>query len=121
MLKSSPYLWLAVLLVAFFTFMSMVKADVILSVTGKYGPNGYDTKTTNNNVTSSTTSTVTKKHVSSTSTSTVTMPDSDVTATNHYQLVPGLRLQTVPEPWGLSVGVGYYFDNTFEGSLGIRF
>lgn len=114
---------LKLLVVVTFLFGSSVFAgDYLFSLTGKYGPNGYNTSTTTSNVNSTLTNTVTKNNVSSTSTATTSVPSNSTTVTNRYQAVPGLRLQTIPDSMGgLSVGAGYYFDNTLEASIGIRF
>lgn len=38
-----------------------------------------------------------------------------------YSLVPGLGLQVVPENCGITMGAGFYQDNTMETSIGWKF
>lgn len=110
---------LIVLLASLFVLMMMskiAKADYIFSMTAKYGPNGYKTSGSSSSSSSSTV----KKSSSHTTTSTVT--NNSMSVANRVDVVPGLRLQSIPDSvGGLSVGVGYYFDNTLEASLGVRF
>ena len=110
---------------------TLAKADYLFSLTGKYGANGYTTSgnsgvATSTTNSSSTDTTVNNGHHTTTSTtnssSSTNSPYNTTTVGNRYQVVPGLRLQTLPDSiGGLSVGAGYYFDNTIEGSIGIRF
>ena len=91
----------------------VAKADVLLSVTAKYGANGYDVEGSS----STTTSSKTKKHHSKTYTTTTGSLDVD----NRVQLVPGLMIQTMPEKkYDLSIGAGVYMDSTFNMFVGMR-
>ena len=78
---------------------------IIISAAMKYGPSGSSSST----VTSS--SNCGKKCSQA----------SSVTSTSEQlKSVGGIKLQSVPEPGGISFGAGYYIDNTVEVNLGIR-
>ena len=86
--------------------------SIILSTAVKYGVNGYVANGDHSVLTSQT---KTKKTSVSTSSTTDTLG-----VTNRVQSVLGLKLQTVPDQYGISLGGGYYMDNTVELSVGIR-
>lgn len=100
--------------------VSSATADVILSGGAKYGPNGYNAS--GNSYSSSETTMTTHGHGHGKTTSTSSSESgSNVDVSNRVQLVPGIKLQTVPkEKFDLSVGAGYYMDSTVELFLGIR-
>jgi len=112
------------LYIACFTLGIMIhgcqaKADVLLSVTGKYGVSGYNTSFSPSSSNSSTTMTGHGKNSSTSTTYTFTNGSLDVS--NRYQLVPGLMLQTLPEKrYDLSFGAGAYLDSTVDIFVGIR-
>jgi len=88
--------------------------DVLLSVTAKYGANGFDAQ---GSTSTSTLSTPAKKHKTTSFTTTTGSLDVD----NRVQLVPGITLQTIPEKkYDLSIGGGIYTDSTVSVFLGIR-
>jgi hypothetical protein len=97
---------------------NIANADCLFSLTSKYGPNGY-VASGSNSVSSSSISSGTCAHCSSSSSNSTT---NNLSISNRYEVTPGLRLQTIPDSvGGLSMGMGYYFDNTVEASVGIRF
>ena len=102
------------ILLAILFFNLPSKADVLLSVTAKYGANGFDAQ---GSTSTSTLSTPAKKHKTTSFTTTTGSLDVD----NRVQLVPGITLQTIPEKkYDLSIGGGIYTDSTVSVFLGIR-
>jgi len=79
-------------------------ADVILSVSGKYGPRSETTNQT-------TVVNKYKKH------STYSSSSSTPTYSEQRDLVPGIKLQYVKT---FSIGVGVFTDSTVEIDLGIK-
>ncbi len=94
-------------------FKQFLFTGLIISTAMKYGPNGYISSSANSFY-SGCTSTAKNKGTCSTS------QTSGATLTDRIVPVWGVSLQTVPDRFGLSLGLGYYFDQTATLSLGIR-
>lgn len=83
---------------------------ILLSASVKYGPNGY----VNNGSSSNNSSCNGANHCTTSSVNTQAVG-------NRIEATPGVMLQMVPdEAFGLSVGGGYYQDNTAILNIGIR-
>lgn len=96
------------------------KADLTVNSLFKYGINGYTESGGGQNSSSSSSST-TKNHGITTSTSSnSSTTSSNVTVDNRYQLTPGIGFEVSPHNDGIALGAGYYFDNTFQMSLGYK-
>lgn len=94
-------------------------ADILVGLTGKYGPSGYEVSDGGSSTSSSS---VTKRswfRRKTTVTNTTVQGALDVDTT--YDFVPGLMIQSVPDKkYDLSVGVAGYLDETVSVFLGIR-
>lgn len=105
---------LIILLLLLLLITNIAKADYLFSTSVKYGPNGYNASGFS---TSSSTIQIVNKNKSNSSSSS----SNDLSVNNRIQSVLGFKLQNVPEKGNLSLGIGYYLDNTVESSIGIRF
>lgn len=82
---------------------------VILSAAVKYGPSGYTTKPT----------TSSSVNCTSTNKNCTTITTNNTNVSDVIKPVLGIQLQTTPQTGELSIGAGYYLDNTATLSIGI--
>jgi len=95
-------------------------ADVILGISAKYGPNGYQAGGYSSSSSSSVPVCNNSHHHPSCNTSVSSSVQNGINVSNRIQAVPGLSLTTVPNTYGISLKGEYYLDNTLVFGLGIR-